>query len=27
LSEESKEILREFEKANSESPRRAMGLE
>ena len=27
ISEESKEILREFEKANSESPRKAMGLE
>jgi molecular chaperone DnaJ len=27
MSEESKEILREFEKANSESPRKAMGLE
>ena len=27
ISEESKEILRQFEKANSESPRKAMGLE
>ena len=27
ISEETKEILREFEKANAESPRRAMGLE
>jgi molecular chaperone DnaJ len=27
ISEESKEILREFEKANSENPRKAMGLE
>lgn len=27
ISEETKEILREFEKANPESPRRAMGLE
>ena len=27
LSEETKEILREFEKANPENPRKAMGLE
>jgi molecular chaperone DnaJ len=27
ISEETKEILREFEKANAENPRRAMGLE
>jgi DnaJ-class molecular chaperone len=27
ISEETKEILREFEKANPENPRRVMGLE
>ncbi len=27
ISEETKELLRQFEKANAESPRRAMGLE
>jgi DnaJ-class molecular chaperone len=27
ISEETKELLRQFEKANAENPRRAMGLE